>query len=204
MKINLVRIINQKVKPVKMRVTTLIVLMSIFSGQTASAQPYRPGLDVRIPYLSSPVAIGGTRVMYYELFATNWGTDTIQLKMLRISGVTGHVTLAVFDNDALKQRSARVGTQGKVSGDLLPGGSSCVIYIELALKNERNVDLQLIHCLRFATFGGPVHSMDSVTVKATQAPSASPQPLVLGPPLGKGNWAAVYEPSWRTGHRRVI
>jgi len=189
-----------------MRVTILIMLTSIFSGKTAFSQQYRANLDVRIPYLSSPVTIGGMRVMYYELYATNWGTDTIQLKMLRISGVTGDPILAVFDNDGLKRRSARVGTQGKVYGDILPGGSSCVIYVELALKNERddarNVDLKLIHCLRFETFGGPVRSMDSVTLIPTPVPSA--QPLVLGPPLGKGNWAAVYEPSWRTGHRRVI
>jgi murein DD-endopeptidase len=185
-----------------MKTTILIVLTSIFSAKTAFAQPYRANLDIRIPYLSSPVTIGGMRVLYYELYATNWGTDTIRLNRLRISGATGHAVLTVFDNDALRQRSARVGPQGKLYSDLLPGGSSCVIYVELALKNEPNDDLKLTHCLQFETFGGPVHSTDSVTILPASAPSA--RPLVLGPPLGKGNWAAVYEPSWRTGHRRVV
>jgi murein DD-endopeptidase MepM/ murein hydrolase activator NlpD len=33
--------------------------------------------------------------------------------------------------------------------------------------------------------------------------SKKPQ-LVLGPPLNNGPWAAVYDPSWERGHRRVI
>jgi murein DD-endopeptidase MepM/ murein hydrolase activator NlpD len=185
-----------------MRVTILLILTSIFSIKTAFTQQYRANLDVRIPHLSGPVTIGGKRVLYYELYATNFGTDTIQLKMLQVSDLTGHAMLVVFDNEALKKRSARIGTQGRVYTDMLPGGSSCVVYIELDLKNNGDHDLQLAHRLLFETVGRPRPSIDSVTVITTPVPSAAP--LVLGPPLGKGNWAAVYEPSWLTGHRRVI
>jgi len=31
-----------------------------------------------------------------------------------------------------------------------------------------------------------------------------PSPVVLGPPLGGGPWAAVYHPDWPRGHRRVF
>jgi hypothetical protein len=166
-----------------MRVTILLILTSIFSSETAFTQQYRANLDVRIPHLSGPVTIGGKRFLYYELYATNFGTDTIQLKMLQVSGLTGHAMLVVFDNEALKKRSARIGTQGKVNTDMLPGGSSCVVYIELDLKNNGDHDFQLAHRLLFETVGSPGRSIDSVTVTTTPLPSAAP--LVLGPPLGK-------------------
>jgi murein DD-endopeptidase MepM/ murein hydrolase activator NlpD len=168
---------------------------------SASAQHYHPNLDVRITKLPPPVSIGGKQVMYYEMYVTNFGVDSIRLKQLRIANPHNYYIFTGIGNEHLQERMARIGSQGKVYSDMIPPGCSLVIYVELEAGGLFNRRGRLEHRLIFETKAGTAHSDDSVAVMTAVDPAAS---VILGPPLGSGNWAAVYEPSWRTGHRRVI
>ncbi|HEX9512797.1 MAG TPA: M23 family metallopeptidase [Puia sp.] len=179
----------------------LVTCIFIFCCGIGFAQQYKSNLVIRAPFLSQPVIIDGRPTIYYELYVTNFGSDTIHLKKLRISDSADNSALASFDNDELKTRMNRIGKPGKGDTTIIPGGSSCIIYIELVLKNGAT-PVQLIHRFQFKALGKPVNATDSIIITAVAIPKT--QMLVLGPPLGNGNWAAIYEPSWRNGHRRVI
>lgn len=165
-----------------------VFILAVMARNPLLAQQYTTNLDIRIPKLPAPVNIGGKQLIYYEVYATNFGADTIQLKQLQISNG------ANLDSNDLSTRSARIGTQGKIYSTQLPPGASLVIYLEINL-DEKTTHLE--HHLLFAS----THKTDSVTITTT-LPSATP--IILGPPLSNGNWAAVYSPEWATGHRRVI
>ena len=176
----------------------LAVCLSILYCGASFAQPYKTNLDIRVPFLSQSVMIDGKPTIYYELTITNFGSDTISLKTLQVSDPATNLTVASFDKEALRARFTRIGPMGKSNTTDLPGGSSGILYMELVLEKEH----QLVHRLRFETSGKQVDSTDAVTmgvVTLLKAPT-----LILGSPLGSGNWAAIYDPVWRNGHRRVI
>ncbi|MES1160845.1 MAG: M23 family metallopeptidase [Bacteroidota bacterium] len=175
----------------------LTLCLPIFMGRAAFAQPYKTNLDIRIPFLSQPVMIDGKPTLYYELNITNFGSDTIRLKTLRISDPVDNTTLALFDNAALKTRFNRVGPPVKDNSPNLPGGSTGILYMDLVVKKGR----PLAHQFKFET-SGHVDSTDSVTIGQVNLLPAPP--LILAAPLGNGKWAAIYDPVWRNGHRRVI
>ncbi|MEO6455951.1 MAG: M23 family metallopeptidase [Ginsengibacter sp.] len=62
--------------------------------------------------------------------------------------------------------------------------------------------MQLSHHIQFEIlypYGKRSYSIQGVFVNVSEKTQ-----LILGPPLSDGPWAAVYEPSWERGHRRVI
>src|SRR5258708_8177321 len=179
----------------------LVTCIFIFCCVIGFEQQYKSNLVIRAPFLYQPVIIDGRPTIYYELYVTNFGSDTIHLKKLRISDSADNSALASFDNDELKTRMNRIGKPGKGDTTIIAGGSSCIIYIELVLKNGPT-PVHLIHRFQFKALGKPVNATDSIIITAVAIPKT--QMIVLGPPLGNGNWAAIYEPSWRNGHRRVI
>ena len=185
----------------KIYAITLFTCAFTFHLQATFAQQYKTNLEIRSPFLAKPVMIDGRPIVYYELYITNFGSDTIFLKTLQILDLKSHTPLASFDNEALKKKVGRIGTQGKGNSAVLPSGSSCVVYIELDIKNQNGGNL-LAHSLKFETLKMGMITSDSVTFIAVT--NEKNRPLVLGPPLRNGTWAAVYDPSWRTGHRRVI
>jgi len=192
---------NKKKNFAKIYAITLFTCTFTFYLQAAFAQQYKTNLEIRSPFLPKPVVIDGRPVVYYELYITNFGLDTIHLKTLQISDSKNHMPLASFDNEELKKKVSRIGTQGKDNSAVLPSGSSCVVYIELDIKKQDDGNL-LAHSLKFETSKMGIITSDSVTFMAVN--NEKNRPLVLGPPLRSGIWAAVYDPSWRTGHRRVI
>ncbi len=165
----------------------LLVLFAatlIFHSQATFGQQYKTNLDIRIPFHNQPVIIDGRPVVYYELYITNFGSDSIQLKTLQISDLKNHKLLASINNDELKNRSGRIGTQGKDNSTILPSGSSYVVYMELDVKDQDNAML-LSHSLQFETSKMGVISTDSTTI--TTVMKEKDHLPVIGPPLGGGD-----------------
>jgi len=80
--------------------------------------------------------------------------------------------------------------QKEIAGRTKPGDTS-VVYMEVALDGP--APDSLIH---YVTIQGETIRV-AIPVRHTA-------PIVLSPPLRGGPWAAVREPSWERGHRRVI
>lgn len=79
--------------------------------------------------------------------------------------------------------------QKEIAGRTRPGDTS-IIYMEVVLKGP--APDSLIHYI----------TIQSETIR-TAIPVTHTAPIVLSPPLHGGPWAAVREPSWERGHRRV-
>ncbi|WP_324680628.1 M23 family metallopeptidase [Hymenobacter sp. GOD-10R] len=152
-------------------------------------------LELHVPFAPAVVRIAGQPTLYYELLLTNPTADTLNVQKLRVVS-EAHAAVAVLEGAAL---AARFGRTGQPSTSVLPGAAQ-VLYLEVELPAEASVK-QLGHHLTYTYRQGVqkrvVHSRDAwLPLKQHRAP-------VLGPPLRGGPWAAVYEPSWERGHRRV-
>jgi murein DD-endopeptidase len=168
-----------------------IITLARGAEQTFS-QEYRQTLVMRIPYKPGLVIINGKPTVYYEIHLTNFASDSIKCNTLKIFDTIDSTLVASIDKDDLNSKHSR---------PALPPGTSSVIYLEIILQNDK-ANVQLAHRLEFEMLPGNGQKLLSVVGGLINL-SNKPQ-IVLGPPLSAGTWAAVYEPSWERGHRRMI
>jgi murein DD-endopeptidase len=162
----------------------------------AFSQAYQPSLDMRIPYVPAVVIIDGKPTVYYELHLTNFAKDSIDLVSLKVLDSTDATLFVSIGKEDLQKRFSRIGISGKANELSIPPGGSGIIYIEFTLQKDK-LNVRIAHLIEVKTPGSSGSVQGAVTY-------LSKKPLVLGPPLSAGPWAAIYEPSWERGHRRVI
>lgn len=160
------------------------------------SQSVRPSLEIGV--LTTPVKINvaGTTTVYYELVLTSFSNDTIQLTEIGVR-FNDSTFAASYNETDLQQRYRPLGVDGK--GTRLNPRDKGVVYIELALPGGQVVT-GLSHTVRYVVSGAVIKKAISPVLKVMLSENS----LVIGPPVGTGNWAAVYDPSWERGHRRVI
>lgn len=171
----------------------LIVLIYSF----ISIQVYAQHVTVRVPDTLVFVNIGDNPETYYELFLTNFGHDTVRLKKLEVLDARDASILFSSDVRDLTDRYSQIGTKATDSTLLMPPGSSSIVYMELPLRHQSVTEI--VHHITFETTGS-----GDVKMETMPAQCYFRDPLILGKPLDAGIWAAIYEPSWTRGHRRVI
>lgn len=179
----------------------LLPFIIAFSSQQGRCQGFQQSLDMRISFVPGPVGIDGKLTFYYELHLTNFAGDSIGLRKAEVLDSARSAVIASIGEEELKSRHARIGIPAKDKAPLLPPGSSSVIYIELTLQ-KGVLPAQLAHRIELEAWHGGIKKVVSVggaPMHVSQKPV-----LVVGPPLGAGFWAAVYDPSWERGHRRVF
>ncbi len=174
---------------------SLLVTVAV---ETAFGQEYRQSIDMHIPFMPSTVNINGKPTVYYELYLTNFSNDSISLEKMEVLDVVDAAVVASFNRDDLNKRFSRLGLQLKDKENVIAPGNSRVVYLEL----QHKPDVQLIHRLSFGLSQGDkkqIFSVQGTFISLSEKPQ-----IVLGAPLRGGPWAAVYDPSWSRGHRRVI
>ncbi len=163
----------------------IIVFVGSFT-KYAEGQASLPPLDLRILFVPDAVTISGKTVMYYEIHLANASPDTIDLDKLQVLRTSdSSVVLTIED---LEDRI------------LLPFASN-VIYIEYdvsGLKTGTGL-FHRLQCRKMGNLESPSFSVDGADFDVKPVPA-----IALRPPLSGGPWAAIYEPSWERGHRRVI
>jgi murein DD-endopeptidase len=191
-----------------------VICFGIFIGQAAgrtnaqNALTYHPSdeayhltLDMQIPCVPAPEIIGGKPILYYELHLVNYSTDSLALEQLDVFDLSDSSLLVSIGKSALETRYVRIGTAGTSKDDVLTPGGAGIIYIEVALP-QNHASTRLGHCLRVTRVKKGGGELIPVWGAVTSL-SAQP-PVILGPPLEGAPWAAIYDPSWEHGHRRVI
>lgn len=158
----------------------------ILAFTTVSGQKYQSSLDMRIPFSPDVVTINGKPTVYYELHLTSSASDSIRLSNLDIYDPTDSTVVISYNGDDLKKRSDKK--------SMLPPGASCVIYLEFDIHNK----VQLVHHIKFE------HLHNKLEEQGAPVQLSKKAQLVIGSPLSAGPWAAVYDPAWQNGHRRVI
>lgn len=175
-------------------ILALIIPFAAFSQHRLS-----PNVEMSINMVPEVTIINGKPTVYYELWMSNFTRDSLELKKIELIN-TANLKPVVSLTDNLETRIRRIGTSPKGSETILPPGGLHVLYLEFVLEVDRSTEFT--HRLEFEVVSG-----NGKTVSFTQYTSfrLSGRPtLVLGAPLNAGPWAAVYEPSWERGHRRVL
>ena len=187
--------------PAKNKYILCIAIWLTFIFGKGYTQQYQTTVDMRVPFVSAPTVINGKPTIYYELHIINFAKDSLRLRNLRVLNVTDSSTIFYGDEINLRDRIKRVGASSKADNLILPPGSIGVIYLEFNLP-VRNTGMHLAHLLGFDLLNGK--KATPVSVKGARIQIVPKAPLIIGPPVSKGPWAAIYKPSWITGHRRVF
>ncbi len=176
-----------------------LYLKSIFSGLillttfvSGSAQSNK-GLLVYHKINPTTVKIDGQLTLYYELHFKNTSNDTVHLTY--ISSNDKLTLTARYDENSITERFVNR-SRKRSSHPTLPPRDSAVVYLETQFSNAPTI---LDHTIHFEIVGKGHQELAGPRIICSTAQAA-----IIGSPLGKGNWAAVYDPSWLRGHRRVL
>ncbi len=166
-----------------------------------SAQDYRETLHTQLPNAIYFNKINGNHTSYYELFLTNFSTDTVILKSVDILDADNiSVNLMSIKEADLKHRFFPVRINKKYTASILLPGGSGVVYIELRIQEK---ELKKI-AHRFTMKFSDQEDAEEVVIHTEGVQSYMNAELVLGAPVKEGIWTAVNEPDWERGHRRVL
>ena len=134
------------------------------------------------------------------LYLTNFSNDTFKLKRLSIVDSYNSFIYMTRQNEELKNNYSKIGSEKKdTTLELLPGNTA-IIYIELSLHKEQIKEIT--HRISFEIIGK--ESLGEMSIETSATKCSFDTRLVLGSPFKSGIWAAIYNPSWENGHRRVI
>ena len=164
------------------------VIAVILSQGKSYAQQYQTTVDIRVPFVPSPTVINGKPCIYYELNIANFAKDSLRLKTLEVLNATDSSTIFNADEPRLKSRVKRLAISPKEDNLILPPGSFAVVYLEFSLPSK-NTGLHLIHRLEFDLLNA--NKKTPVSVNGALISIGPKAPLIIGPPLNGGPWAAI-------------
>lgn len=168
----------------------LIILLTYHHPVFAQA---KTGFIITHKIIPTPVVIDGKVMVYYEFYLNNNTQKTITLSTINCNDESS--LIATYDEHELLERFVNR-SRKKQSRPTLAPGDSAIIYFETNCRIKPSV---LNHTIVYESSGKGTQEMKGPRVKCSTGDVA-----VLGAPVGRGNWAAVWEPSWLRGHRRVV
>ena len=185
---------NQRIaRPVACLVACLALASTPVAAWSAEvASPVRESFDIVVPKPPAPAAVAGRAQLLYELHLTNFSAEPLELRRVRITDADTGRMLAEFSDDTLRRLSV---VQVDATGPIAPGRRA-IIFVEIDLPAGR-VPRRLAHQVDYAA------GEDAFTVAGPEVAIDGAPPIVLGPPLAGGPWAAVHAAEWPRGHRRV-
>jgi hypothetical protein len=185
-----------------MRITTGLLFFVMALGiDKIFAQTYQSTFDLHIPYTPGWVIIDGKPTVYYELRFTNFAKDSILLEKLEVFNPVDAAVIISYNKEDLTKRYSSIGVRRKNESNIVPPGASGIIYLEFVVQNNKP-DVPLAHRLTFTI--GHKSTAKLTSIQGALIYLSGKPPLIVGSPLSNGPWAAVYDPAWETGHRRVI
>ena len=183
-------------------ISFLVLLVYLLPGRAkCQVRSYQTTVDIQVPVNPTIVNIGGQRSIYYELHITNFAKDTLEIMSLAVLNAADSSVIRNLDNASLRKHFTRIGKISNVSGSLLPPGAMSVIFLEVGLPGTTTLK-SLIHHLTLDILQN--NQRTEVLITGGTTVLKNQPPVILGPPLLEGPWAAVYDPEWSTGHRRVF
>jgi hypothetical protein len=172
------------------------------AATSASAQERPPVVEavaLETTAAARTLPVGGRLTLVSELHLTNVRGDTVQIRRVRVVDAADTTrALADLSGDSLGvylQAVAR-GPSRSPTTTLAPGVRR-VLYGWFALRTERPPGA-VRHVVEAVTPRGPA-AVVGPAVRVSGEP-----PVVLGPPLRGGDWAALYDPLLPGGHRMAF
>jgi murein DD-endopeptidase MepM/ murein hydrolase activator NlpD len=158
-------------------------------------------VNIYVPQTLNLLKINGEWHSYYELQLTNCSGSAIRLQKINvISIIDSSVLFSSQEIDLQKRCKKKDFSKNDTTSFQLMLGNSAIFYIELKLPNRQVTKIS--HLIYFEV-------LDKAEPKEISKQSSSTKcsfdnQIIVGRPLSSGNWAAIYEPFWENGHRRVI
>ena len=147
----------------------------------------------------------GVQRLLYEVHVENRGDATITLSSLDI-----HIGL---DADAAKPEirldGERLIRALDVPADrqaplVIAAGARRVVYVDLGERARPRVLRHVLRATAASSSSQTAASPEAIAEETLDVTVDATPPVVLGPPLIGGPWAAVYHSDWERGHRRVF
>ncbi|MES2451097.1 MAG: M23 family metallopeptidase [Pseudomonadota bacterium] len=184
------------IRPIHWLLLPGLALLSAFgqAQEEAPATIARQSFDVTVPQAPTPVRMLGRAQLTYEIHLTNFSDSPLTVKRVRIVDPADRIVADVA-GEALERRLTRVSGPGRA---VAPGYRS-ILFVETDLQ-PGNVPRSLRPVIDYKVAGDDRLFRTEAPWQEIRAAS----PVVLGPPLAGGPWAAVHDPSWQRGHRRVF
>lgn len=180
----------------------MLALAAVVVGDAGAVTPLRESFDLQVTAPVVPVVVDGASQLVYELHLTNFAREALVPTRVDVLDAARGNVIASFRDDALTGRLARPGAAPEgVDARAIAPGMRGVLYLELALPDGAPPQA-LDHRIEYAVAGSDAGA--SFVVEGGRAPLRSEPPVVLGAPLRGGPWAAIHDPAWERGHRRVI
>jgi hypothetical protein len=171
-----------------------------------------PRVEVLCPFPPSPVNIGKSKVVVYELHVTNFDTVPVTLKRIEIfADQKSSEPLVTFENDKLSAAMIRVGLAMVMSSGsdartqdtrmIDPGGRN-VVFVWIELGVNQTPPALLRHRIIFSST--PTGAPRDATLEDFQVPVRQDPVPMLSPPFNGGIWLAGDGPANDSNHRRSI
>lgn len=182
--------------PMKILSRLLMIFITLSAAEGFSQARH---VEMRLALAPEIIPVDGNPTTYLEYYVTNTSSDTLELKKFELIETATSKVIATFDQSSLSLRLHDFASGKKVNGALMPG-MKAILYLEPVIATRKpqahlatllTYDVRKQNTKESHTFQGALN----VEKKTT---------LVLGAPLREGNWAAVYDPGWERGHRRVL
>lgn len=150
----------------------------------------------------TPVTVANTTQLAYELHLTNFARDTFTLQNVQVIDAASKAVIAEFSGAALEAILGRPESgQPTSESRVVTPGRRTIVYFNLPV-DIAHIPKALVHRVEFSVMTNKERkhvAVDGGQVEINKAPLPT-----LGPPLRGGPWVAVYNPSWKRGHRRVF
>ena len=157
-------------------------------------------LNVGISYGPAIIKIEGKSTAYYELQVENVSQDTLSVSKIEVWNLDDSTNVFSVDNDNLQKRFSSTRGHTSDSECILPPETSKVIYLEFPTQSDKSA-IQLNHLIEYEIIRND--KSRSTEIHRFRSNVSNKELIKLGRPLQQGPWAAVYDPSWQRGHRRV-
>jgi murein DD-endopeptidase MepM/ murein hydrolase activator NlpD len=180
------------------RAIAAILLAASQLAIAAQRPPLADSFDLQVTWSPAPVTIAGTAQFVYELHVSSFAAAPLELERIDVTDESDHRHVASLAGDDLKQAIGRPDLPAKDSDPArIPPGVRAVVYLSIPAAGLAGHRLE--HMLAYRSLNDESH-----VVRGGEFSAASAKPIVLGPPLRGGPWAAIYSAAWARGHRRVL
>lgn len=176
-------------------------LLLVFGASSCFARTVRESFDISVAVAPTPVTVGNTKELVYEVRLTNFSSEQLELHSLSILDGSSHKQLSAWSDHRLATRFRLVGATDDSDNPSMTvrPGQAAIIYVEYQCPRN-DVPSELVHLIDYSVAG----QQSRFFVTGGRTPVEREAPVELSPPLRGGPWVAVYSPDWQRGHRRVL
>jgi|SRR5579862_576989 len=149
----------------------------------------------------APASHNGGWELVYELHIVNCSKTDLTLRRLEVLEMQSGRLRETLDRVALANAIGRMDRHGNDALTRIPPGVEVIAYMTVEWPKPTARSIALKHRLTYSTESNvPSNSR----VEGGEFLIGNDAPVVLGPPLGGGDWTPIYSDIWKLGHRRVI